>query len=57
VTTKVWECEGDRNNIYKREIYHKAIEKNKNTEGEGKQRLHETRREREREREENSTRK
>jgi hypothetical protein len=43
VTTKLWECEEDRNNN-KREISHKAIEKNKNTEGEGKQRLHEKRR-------------
>jgi hypothetical protein len=47
VTTKLWECEEDRNNNYKREISHKAIEKNKNTEGEEKQRLHEKRRERE----------
>jgi hypothetical protein len=46
VTTKLWECEEDRNNN-KREISHKAIEKNKNTEGEEKQRLHEKRRERE----------
>ncbi len=52
VTTKLWECEEDRNN-YKREISHKAIEKNKNTEGEEKQSLHEKRRERT----ENSTRK